>query len=83
MVVLVDGSLALYIERGGRTVLTFLSNEDALSAATLSLASTVRTRLGKLRIERIDGEFSIGTTLGVLLAHAGFVPTPQGLRMRA
>jgi ATP-dependent Lhr-like helicase len=38
---------------------------------------------GKLRIEKIDGEFGIGTPFGDALAAAGFAPTPQGLRLRA
>ena len=83
LVVMVDGALVLYVERGGKTVLTFTSDEEVLRVAAASLASTVRSRLGKLRIERVDGEFSIGTPLGVLLAEAGFAPTPQGLRLRA
>jgi len=33
LVVLVDGALALYVERGGRTTLTFTSDEGALHAA--------------------------------------------------
>jgi ATP-dependent Lhr-like helicase len=33
-------------------------------------------------VERIDGEFSVGSPLGALLAEAGFSPTPQGLRLR-
>jgi len=82
MVVMVDGALTLYIERGGKTVLTFTSEPDALRAAAMSLAATVRAGIGKLRVERIDGEFSVGSPLGVLLAEAGFSPTPQGLRLR-
>jgi ATP-dependent Lhr-like helicase len=83
LVVLVDGALTVYVERGGKTVLTFTPDEDVLRAAAVSLAATVRSRLGKLRVERVDGEFSIGTPLGALLAEAGFAPTPQGLRLRA
>ena len=83
LVVLVDGALVLYVERGGKTVLTFDSGEEVLRAAAVSLAGTVRARLGKLRVERVDGEFSIGTPLGALLAEAGFAATPQGLRLRA
>ena len=83
LVVLVDGFLTLYIERGGKTVLTFSADEKVLSVAAVSLASTVRTGLGKLRIERVDGEFSIGTPLGHALVEAGFAATPQGLRLRA
>ena len=82
LVVLVDGALALYVERGGKTVLTFVEG-DALAAAAASLATTVKTRIGKLRIERVDGEFSVGTVLGTMLVEAGFSATPQGLRLRA
>jgi ATP-dependent Lhr-like helicase len=83
LVVMVDGFLALYIERGGKTVLTFTTEERMLATAATSLASTVRTGLGKLRIERVDGEFSIGTPLGEALVEAGFAATPQGLRLRS
>jgi ATP-dependent Lhr-like helicase len=80
---LVDGALVLYVERGGKTVLTFGSSEAQLTAAAASLANTVRTRLDKMRIEKVDGEFVIGTVLGTALMNAGFGPTPQGLRIRA
>ena len=83
LVVLVDGRLAVYIERGGKTVLTFTTDDAVLAAAAVSLAATVRIGLGRLRVERVDGEFSIGTGFGAALATAGFAPTPQGLRLRA
>ncbi len=82
IVVMVDGALTSYVERGGKTVLTFGTEPAVLAAAAHSLAATVRERLGTLRIERIDGEFSIGSPFGIALAEAGFVPTPQGLRLR-
>ena len=83
LVVLVDGLLALYIERGGKTVLTFGAGERELTAAAESLVATVRRGVGKLRVERVDGAFVIGTALGDALTAAGFSPTPQGLRLRA
>ncbi|HEY1530878.1 MAG TPA: ATP-dependent helicase [Galbitalea sp.] len=83
LVVLVDGQLVAYIERGGKTVLTFSADEAVLAAAAASLAATVRSGLGRLRVEKVDGDFSIGTPFGVALATAGFAPTPQGLRLRA
>ena len=83
LVVLVDGRLAVYIERGGKTVLTFTADEAVLVAGAVSLAATVRLGLGRLRVERVDGEFSVGTPFGSALANAGFAPTPQGLRLRA
>ena len=42
----------------------------------------MRAALGKLKVERIDGEFAVGTPLGLALVEAGFVATPQGLRLR-
>jgi len=83
LVVIVDGFLTLYVERGGKTVLTFTDDEARLTAAASSLASTVQMRIGKMRVELIDGEFSIGTPLGKLLITAGFAATPQGLRLRS
>ncbi|MGV8970093.1 MAG: ATP-dependent helicase [Microbacteriaceae bacterium] len=83
LVTLVDGALVLYVERGGKTVLTFGSAEPLLVAAAASLAHTVTRRLDRMRIEKVDGEFVIGTPLGTALMHAGFGPTPQGLRIRA
>jgi len=83
IVVIVDGALALYIERGGKTVLTFGSTGDTLDAAAAELAKTVRERIGKLRVEKVDGEFSIGTPLGDALVRHGFQLHPDGLRLRA
>jgi ATP-dependent helicase Lhr and Lhr-like helicase len=83
VVVLVDGSLALYIERGGKTVLTFGTSGDDLEVAAAELARVVRDNLGKLRVEKIDGEFSIGTPLGDALVASGFALHPDGLRLRA
>jgi len=83
LVVLVDGDLAVYVERGGKTVLTFTTDEGALAAASASLASIVRTGLGKLRIEQVDGGSITGSPLGTALSDAGFSATPRGLSMRA
>jgi ATP-dependent Lhr-like helicase len=84
LVVLVDGALGLYVERGGKTVLDFLASDDEAGreAAAASLAGTVRASRGKLRVEKIDGEFSVGTTLGFARVRAVFAPAPQGLRLR-
>ena len=75
--------LAVYVERGGKTVLTFTTDEGALTAASASLASIVRTGLGKLRIEQVDGGSITGSPLGTALSDAGFSATPRGLSMRA
>jgi ATP-dependent Lhr-like helicase len=83
LVAIVDGALALYVERGGKSVLTFTGDPDVLRTATLELAAVVRGRIGRMRVERVDGEFAMGTALGGLLVEAGFAATPQGLRLRA
>ncbi|MEX1079770.1 MAG: ATP-dependent helicase [Homoserinimonas sp.] len=83
LVVLVDGALALYIERGGKTTLTFTEDEAVLAVAADSLAASIRRSIGRLRVEKVDGAFVIGTPLGTALAAAGFSATPQGLRLRA
>ncbi|ROQ37283.1 Lhr family ATP dependent helicase [Frondihabitans sp. PhB188] len=83
LVVLVDGRLVVYVERGGKTLLTFgAPGPDDLVAAATSLAAVVRTRLGRLSVERVDGEFVLSTTLGEALRDAGFATTPSGLRLR-
>jgi ATP-dependent Lhr-like helicase len=82
LVVLVDGSLALYVERGGKTMLTFDADDRAMGAAAHSLASAIRRSGGRLKVERVDGEFVIGSSLGEALVEAGFGLTPQGLRLR-
>ena len=84
LVVLVDGALGLFVERGGKTVLNFLDPDDEAGrdAAAASLAATVRATGGRLRVEKVDGAFAIGTALGDSLVASGFAPTPQGLRLR-
>jgi ATP-dependent Lhr-like helicase len=87
LVVLVDGHLALYVERGGRTLLTWTDDEAVLGPAALALAEAGRRgALGRLTVERADGERLIGagdTSLRAALQTAGFIATPKGLRMRA
>ncbi len=83
LVVLVDGACALYVERGGRTLLSFTDDVQVLQPAADALALTVRDGvLGKLAVERADGAPVVTTALGEALAAAGFRPTPRGLRLR-
>lgn len=84
LVVLVDGLPALYVERGGRSLLSFTDNEAALRAGAGSLAGAVREGwLGSLAVERADGVGSLGSHLADVLTEAGFRATPKGLRLRA
>ncbi|MDF2664373.1 MAG: Lhr-like helicase [Microbacterium sp.] len=83
LVVLVDGELILYLERGGRTALAFTDDEARLAAAAADLAETAkRRRLETLTIEQVNGEFVYGTAVGRALRAAGFVESPKGLTLR-
>ena len=46
------------------------------------VAAVVRARLRSLRVERVNGASVFGTPLAEALQEAGFVATPQGLRIR-
>jgi ATP-dependent Lhr-like helicase len=83
LVTIVDGRLAVYVERGGKSVLTFTDDAGDLAAAAGSIAATVRSGLGRLSVERVDGVFVLETPLGDALRDAGFTATPQGIRLRA
>ena len=87
LVVLVDGELALYVERGGRTLLTWTDDAALLGPAALSLSEAGRRgALGRLTVEKADGAQILGggsTPLREALDAAGFVSTPRGLRLRA
>ncbi|MFG3056017.1 ATP-dependent helicase [Kitasatospora sp. NPDC048239] len=83
LVVLVDGELALYVERGGKSLLAWPQEEGARVLAASALASAVRQgALGSVTIERANGEPALGSDLGAALEEAGFHATPRGLRLR-
>jgi ATP-dependent Lhr-like helicase len=83
LVVLVDGALVLYLERGGRTVLSFSDDGEVLRAAASDLAATARgRRLDTLTVEKVNGEGVYGTELALALQEAGFVVTPRGYTLR-
>jgi ATP-dependent Lhr-like helicase len=88
LVVLVDGSLVLYVERGGRTLLSWTDDPELLGPSATALAASVRDgALGRLSVERADGltvgSGIHGSPLAQALEAAGFRPTPRGLRLRA
>uniref|UniRef100_UPI0038CDB3D2 Lhr family ATP-dependent helicase n=1 Tax=Nocardia bovistercoris TaxID=2785916 RepID=UPI0038CDB3D2 len=83
LVVLADGELALYLERGGKTLLTFTEDPDIRQAAATALGDLVRDRrVDSLVIDRIDGDSVHGHTFAEFLTAAGFSTTPRGLRLR-
>ncbi|MFI6819504.1 ATP-dependent helicase [Micromonospora sp. NPDC050187] len=83
LVVLVDGELVLYVERGGRTILSFSADGEALTGAAKALADAVRSgALGAISVERADGGAVHASPLRDALTAAGFRATPRGLRLR-
>ncbi|HEY5114350.1 MAG TPA: ATP-dependent helicase [Nakamurella sp.] len=86
LVVLVDGAAVLYAERGGRSLLSFTADRDALDAAAVALAERVVSGwIGSLTVTRIDGAdaLTVGGPVPEALTDAGFTMTPRGLRLRS
>ncbi|MBN6041637.1 ATP-dependent helicase [Amycolatopsis sp. 195334CR] len=84
LAVLVEGVPVLYVERGGRSLLSFTETEPSLRAAAEALSTAVRSGwLGQLSVQRADGEHALTSALAEILREAGFRATPKGLRLRA
>ena len=84
VVVLVDGRLALYVEKGGRTLLSYSGDDAVLGPAIDALVLAAREGLlGKLAVEKADGEAVMDTPLADALVDAGLRLTSRGLRLRA
>ncbi len=96
LVVLVDGRPVLYVERGGKTMLTFTSDVADLTLAGPAVTSAVRLgAVDKLVIEKVNGISILErgtqetggapapvTALRESLTAAGFYSTPRGIRIR-
>jgi len=84
LVVLSAGALALYVERGGKTLLSWTEDPEVLAPAAAALATAVRGgALGRLTVEKADGGGVYDSPLALALETAGFRPTPRGLRLRS
>jgi ATP-dependent Lhr-like helicase len=84
LVVLAAGELVLYVERGGKTLLSWTGDPAVLGPAAAALAGAARGgALGRLTIERADGAAVQDSPLARALEEAGFRATPRGLRLRA
>jgi ATP-dependent helicase Lhr and Lhr-like helicase len=83
LVVICRGELVLYVERGGKTLLSWSSDPEILEPAARALAAAGRAgAMGRLTVERADGETVYDSPLAHALESAGFRPTPRGLRLR-
>lgn len=76
-VVLDGGELRLYLERGGRSLLT----SGTVEAAHLHALAAAAARFAKLEIQSVDGNPARGSAVERLLKAAGFGATPKGLAL--
>ncbi|WP_310077550.1 ATP-dependent helicase [Sinomonas atrocyanea] len=84
LVVTVDGALALYVERGGKTLLAFTEDDAVLVPAAEALVGVVRGgAVDKLAMEKVNGHDLLDTPLAGALTAAGAYSTPRGVRIRA
>ena len=85
LVVLDDGHLVAWLERGGRTALTWSDDPDRLRRAAEALAGLIQGgRVAALTVEKVNGAASLGSDhpfVHALLA-AAFHQTPKGVRLR-
>ncbi|MCV7370527.1 ATP-dependent helicase [Mycolicibacterium duvalii] len=86
LVVLVDGELAWFVERGGKSLLSFTADAETHNVAAAALAELVtRQRVPALLVERVDGVAVLearDSLVAEALVGAGFSRTPRGLRLR-
>lgn len=85
LVILVDGVLTWYLERGGRSLLTFTDDLEAHRSSAAAIAElVVRAGATGILIEKIDGIPVLetgGPPVNAML-EAGFASNPRGLRLR-
>ncbi|HEY0517258.1 MAG TPA: DEAD/DEAH box helicase [Solirubrobacteraceae bacterium] len=91
-VVLVEEQPVLYLERGGRGLITLAEparhelagGEDTIAIALRGLADAVRGgRVPKVSLERIDGAPAISSALAAALIELGFHSGPRRLTLSA
>ncbi|MFZ3417339.1 ATP-dependent helicase [Arthrobacter sp. 3Tela_A] len=83
LVVMVDGELVLYVERGGKTLLTYTDDAEILLLAGAALVGIIRRGAAeKMAVEKANGVDVLDTPVATALLAAGFYSTPKGLRYR-
>ena len=84
-VVLAGAEPVLYVERGGKGLLTLVGDDDArIEPALRALADAVLNgRMGKLGVERVDGEAVVGSPWEERLLELGFRLGPRKLTLSA
>jgi ATP-dependent Lhr-like helicase len=74
-VVLDSGELRLYLERGGRSLLT----RGEVRAEHVRALVTAAGRAGKVEVQRVDGVATRQSPLAPVLTEAGFGASPRGM----
>jgi ATP-dependent Lhr-like helicase len=84
-VVLVGADPVLYVERGGKGIVTLAEPDDVrLEPAFSALAEHVqRGRIKKLSLERVDGDPVVGSAWEPMLVELGFRQGPRKLTLSA
>lgn len=83
VVVLLDGRLGIYLERGGKTALVFTDDPAELEAAARALVAALRTaRVERIALDKVNGGPVPDTAVAAALLAAGFHSSPNGLRFR-
>lgn len=70
-----DGRLVLYLERGGRSLLT----NGEVTLAHLQALIGIATNAGRVELQRVDGGPAMDSPLKTLLREAGFSATHRSL----
>jgi ATP-dependent Lhr-like helicase len=82
-VVLVDGEAAVYLERGGRTLVTFPKARDTDAWVDGLVALVKEHRVSRLSIEKVDGDAASSSAVAGLLRAVGFQEGYKGLTLSA
>ena len=70
-----SGRLVLYLEKGGRSLLT----QGQVMVEHLQALIAIATAVGKVEVQRVDGAAVSDSPLAPLLREAGFSSTHRGL----
>jgi ATP-dependent Lhr-like helicase len=83
-VVLIGGEAALFVERGGRTLVPLRDPDESWLRPALAalVAHARRTGVKRLAVERFDGEPVTETDAMALLVEAGFLAGPRRALLR-
>ena len=80
----VDGKLVLFIERGGRSMLSYSEEPEELAAAVEALTLAVKDGTSeRLSLEKVNGRSVFDSGMTAPLLQAGFTESPRGLRFGA